>query len=503
MDLSVLLFLLFSFAVWASFALRSNSRPRNPSKLPLPPGPKPFPIIGNILELGPNPHHSLTKLSKTYGPLISLKLGTLTTVVASSPETARAVLQQYDHLCSNRSVPAAVHALDHHKFGLAPSPVNDRWRRLRKICKEQMFSVSRLDSSQELRREKLHQLMDYVQECSITGRALDIGREAFTTSLNLIFASLFSVDFAVLYGSDSSQEIKDMVWKNTEASGKPNLADYFPFLRPVDPQGLLRRKTLIYKKFFEIFDGIIGQRLQSRRASGGPMSKNDMLEALLDLNQKNESELSFNEINHLLLDLFIAGTDTSSTTIEWVMTELMSNPEKMVKVRNELLNVVGQNERVQEADISRIPYLQAVIKETFRLHPVVPFLLPHKATEDIEINGRVIPQNAQVLVNVYAIGRDANLWPEPDRFVPERFLEQEINYHGRHFELIPFGSGRRICPGLPLAHRMVHLVIASLIHNFDWKLEGEIQPGQIDMSEKFGLTLQKATPLKIIPLKLK
>ncbi|KAG8391714.1 hypothetical protein BUALT_Bualt01G0215900 [Buddleja alternifolia] len=232
------------------------------------------------------------------------------------------------------------------------------------------------------------------------------------------------------------------------------------------------------------------------------MSENDMLQALLDLNQKDEPELSFDDIKHLLLDLFVAGTDTTSGTVEWAMAELMRNPDKMLKAKNELRNVMRHTKHIQESDITKLPYLQAVVKETFRIHPTVPFLVPHKANEDTEINGQVVPKNAQILVNVWAIGRDSSIWSNPDSFMPERFLEKEIDFRGQHFELIPFGGGRRICVGLPLAYRMVHLMLASLINDFDWKLEEGLNFEELDVTEKFGLSLQKAIPLKAIPIKL-
>ncbi|KAL0464694.1 UNVERIFIED_CONTAM: cytochrome [Sesamum latifolium] len=184
------------------------------------------------------------------------------------------------------------------------------------------------------------------------------------------------------------------------------------------------------------------------------------------------------------------------------MTELLRNPEKMSKARNELRNVVGQKEEIQESDISRLPYLRAVVKETFRLHPAAPLLVPHKAVDDVEINGYIVPKNAQVLVNVWAMGRDSSVWPNPDAFMPERFLETETDVHGQHFELLPFGGGRRICVGLPLAYRMVHLMLATLISSFDWKLEQGLKPEEVDMDERFGLTLQKAIPLKAVPTQL-
>lgn len=185
------------------------------------------------------------------------------------------------------------------------------------------------------------------------------------------------------------------------------------------------------------------------------------------------------------------------------MTELIRNPKEMAKVRNELRTVIGQNgEQVEESDISRLPYLQAVLKETLRLHPAGPLLVPHKAEADTEIDGYTVPKNAQILVNVWAIGRDSSKWPNPDSFEPQRFLGSKVDVKGQDFELIPFGSGRRICPGMPLAHRMVHLVVAMLVHNFDWKLERGIEPQDVDMKEKFEFSLKKAVPLKAVPLKL-
>lgn len=198
-------------------------------------------------------------------------------------------------------------------------------------------------------------------------------------------------------------------------------------------------------------------------------------------------------------DLFVAGVDTTQDTIEWAMAELLRNPDKMVKARAELRQVIGEGVAVKESDISRLPYLQAVVKETFRLHPPTPLLLPHKVETPVNISGFELPKNTQVMVNVWAICRDPALWPNPTRFEPERFLGVEIDYKGTDFELIPFGAGRRICPGLPLGHRVVHLILGSLIHSFDWKLANET-PETIDMSEKLGFTLQKVKPLHAIPV---
>lgn len=193
-------------------------------------------------------------------------------------------------------------------------------------------------------------------------------------------------------------------------------------------------------------------------------------------------------------DLIIAGADTTTDSVQWAMSELIRNPEKLWKAKNELRSVIGENARVQEHDIPKLPYLNAVIKESFRLHPPGPFLIPHKAEVDVEINGYVIPQGAQILVNVWAMGRDSSIWSDPESFQPERFVGSAIDYKGRDFGLIPFGSGRRICPGLPLAHLIVHLMVASMIHKFDWEAQ------DVDMDDVFGLSLHKARPLMASPI---
>lgn len=178
------------------------------------------------------------------------------------------------------------------------------------------------------------------------------------------------------------------------------------------------------------------------------------------------------------------------------MAELLRNPEKLTKAQTEIRQVLGKNKPVEEADISRLPYLQAVVKEAFRLHPAAPLLLPRKAQEDVEIAGFTIPKGAQIMVNVWAMGRDPRSWENPESFEPERFLGSEIDVRGRSFELIPFGGGRRICPGLPLAMRMMHLMLGSLIGFFDWKVEDGFE---VNMEDKFGVTVEMAHPLRAIP----
>ncbi|WMV47015.1 hypothetical protein MTR67_040400 [Solanum verrucosum] len=204
----------------------------------------------------------------------------------------------------------------------------------------------------------------------------------------------------------------------------------------------------------------------------------------------------------LTQDMFVAGSDTTSNTLEWAMAELLKNPHTLEKAQEELAQVIGRGKLIDEADVAKLSYLRCVVKETFRIHPPAPFLIPRKAVEDVEFCGYIIPKDSQVLVNIWAIRHDSSLWEDPLDFKPERFWESDIDVRGQNFELIPFGAGRRICPGLPLAIKMVPVTLGSILNTFNWKLHGGIAPKDLDMEEKFGITLGKAQPLLAIPVPL-
>ncbi|WJZ82342.1 hypothetical protein VitviT2T_002109 [Vitis vinifera] len=493
--------LLCFLAAWTSiYIMFSARRGRKHAAHKLPPGPVPLPIIGSLLNLGNRPHESLANLAKTYGPIMTLKLGYVTTIVISSAPMAKEVLQKQDLSFCNRSIPDAIRAAKHNQLSMAWLPVSTTWRALRRTCNSHLFTPQKLDSNTHLRHQKVQELLANVEQSCQAGGPVDIGQEAFRTSLNLLSNTIFSVDLVDPI-SETAQEFKELVRGVMEEAGKPNLVDYFPVLRRIDPQSIRRRLTIYFGRMIEIFDRMIKQRLQLRKNQGS-IASSDVLDVLLNISEDNSSEIERSHMEHLLLDLFAAGTDTTSSTLEWAMAELLHNPETLLKARMELLQTIGQDKQVKESDISRLPYLQAVVKETFRLHPAVPFLLPRRVEGDADIDGFAVPKNAQVLVNAWAIGRDPNTWENPNSFVPERFLGLDMDVKGQNFELIPFGAGRRICPGLPLAIRMVHLMLASLIHSYDWKLEDGVTPENMNMEERYGISLQKAQPLQALPVRV-
>jgi hypothetical protein len=269
------------------------------SRIRLPPGPKPFPLIGNLLELGDKPHISLAKLSQRYGPIISLQLGQLTTVVISSSSLAKEILRTHDHVFSNRTIRDGLHACKHSEYSVAWLPVSARWRNHRKICNLQLFAPKVLDANQANRRVQVLKLIDDVNESMRAGEAVDIGRAAFTTSLNLLSQTIFSVDLADPT-SETVREFKETVSGIMEEIGKPNLVDYFPLLRKVDPQGIRRRLTYHFQKIMLIFDRMIQQRLESRKGNSH-VTTNDMLDTLLNIIEDEREDINMRQIQHLIL----------------------------------------------------------------------------------------------------------------------------------------------------------------------------------------------------------
>lgn len=196
--------------------------------------------------------------------------------------------------------------------------------------------------------------------------------------------------------------------------------------------------------------------------------------------------------------MFVAGSTTTFASLEWAMSELLRNPRAMQTLQKEVRSITGDKEFITETDLNKMEYLKAVIKETFRLHPAVPLLLPRVSTKETTINGYDIPAGTQVIINAWSIHRDPSIWNEPNEFNPERFINSGIDFKGQHFNLIPFGAGRRGCPGILFGTANIELVIANLMQKFDWALPDNADGKSLDMVEYPGLTTHRDTPLILI-----
>ncbi|PIA50592.1 hypothetical protein AQUCO_01200057v1 [Aquilegia coerulea] len=467
-------------------------------KKQLPPGPPGWPVIGNLFNLHGAPHHSLASLSKKYGPVLWLRFGFVNTMVISSADAAMELFKNHDLTFADRKSNEVMRVDGFDQGLISLCQYGPYWRMLRRIYATELFSSKRIKATETLRANCVDKLKKWICEEGQKKVAIEIARFVALGSFNVISNATLSKDNIIDPQSKDGTEFFGSINRAIELCGKPNVADFFPFLRWLDPQGIKKNTQGAIVQPLNFATGFLKERIEWQKSH--ITSRKDFLDLMLEF-QGNEKDgeptkLSEKNISILILGLFIASTDTTSTTIEWAMSELLHNPNIMRNVQAELDQVVGKSRKVEESDIGKLQYLQAVVKETLRLHPPVPLLVPRRARKNTVFMGYSIPKDTQLLVNVWAIGRDPVSWDDPLSFNPERFLNSSVDYKGQHFQFLPFGAGRRMCAGIMLAERMLHLVLGSLIHSFEWSLEDGITPETIDMRERFGITLRKADPLK-------
>nr|GMC91327.1 cytochrome P450 CYP736A12-like [Ipomoea batatas] len=464
----------------------------------LPPGPRGLPILGHFHLVGKNPHQDLHKLAKTYGPIMHLRFGLVHNIVASTPEAAKQFLKTHDLNFATRPPSQAAKYISNGQKGLSFGQYGPYWRNVRKLCTLEFLSNLKINSYQSLRREELCLLVESIKQAAQNGESVDLSSKASSLSANMSCRMVFGKKYE---DKDLGEKgFKAAIQEAVTITAIPNLGDYFPLLGKLDVQGLTKRMKAVGKLFDEFLEKIINDH-EEATSKGKAQTTKDFVDTILEIMKSGQSSVQFTRehVKSVMLDILIASIDTSSSVIEWTMSELFRHPEIMKKVKEEIESHVGLDRMVEESDLEHFKYLEIVIKESLRMHPVVPLLLPHAAIEDCEVDGFHIPKGATVTVNVWAIGRDPNVWSDPEKFFPERFNKSSLEYRGQDFELLPFGSGRRSCPGMQLGITVVRLVVAQLLHCFDWKLPNGMLPKDLDMTEESGLSLSRAEHLRAIP----
>ncbi|KAM3289968.1 cytochrome 71AU50 [Capsicum chacoense] len=461
-----------------------------------PPGPKGIPILGHLLLLGENPTQDFHKLSLKHGPIMYLKLGLLPTYVISSPESAEKILKTYDHVFASRPHNETAQYISYGQRNLIFSKYGAYWRNMKKLCTVHLLSNMKINSFRSTRSEEIALMIKAIKDVARGhGRvAVDLSAQVSSLSANLSCLMVFGKKF--MDEDLGKRGFKSLVQEVTQLAATPNLGDVFPFLGVIDLQGLTRRMKDTAKVLDEFVEKIIDEHVHDV-----DQKKNkDFVDTMMAIMQSGEAEFQFDRrhVKAVLLDMLVASIDTSSSSIEWMLSELLKNPDIMKKLQIELEEVVGLHRMVEESDLENLKYLNMVFKESFRLHAAAPLLL-HEAMEDCMIDDFCIKKGSQVIVNAYTVHRDPNYWPEADKFLPERFLESNVDVRGRDFQLLPFGSGRRSCPGMQLALIIVRLVVAQLVHCFDWKLPNDMQPKDLDMTEQFGIVIGRANHLMAVP----
>ncbi|KAJ7546666.1 hypothetical protein O6H91_08G049700 [Diphasiastrum complanatum] len=458
-------------------------------KLNLPPAPPALPLIGHLHLLGTLPHQSVAQLAHKYGPLMYLRLGSVGTAVVSSKELAT----EFQIFASRpRMLAGKILLYDYTDVGYAE--YGPYWRGIRKICQLELFTPKRMEASKHIRIEEAYSMVKSIRDQCEGGKAVDVHSEIYGLTRSIIARMVLNKKY---FASDSKEalEFKEVVIAHFHLLGVLNLSDFIPYLGWLDVQGYERQMKAVRKRMDSILDRII-QEHQEKKPDVSTDASLDFIDVLLSLeNNENYERLSIDNIKAVAVDMLASATDTSAVTIEWALSEILLNPLVQQKAQQELDHVVGHERKVEEADIPQLKYLQSIVKETFRLHPAGPFLVPHESTQAVQVAGYDIPAKTLLLVNAWAIGRDPSTWERALDFYPERFLHSNIDVRGQDFELIPFGSGRRGCPGLSLGLASVQLGLAVLLQSYEWSLPSS---QKLDMSEMFGLTLPKAVPLHAI-----
>ncbi|XP_009767392.1 cytochrome P450 71AU50-like [Nicotiana tabacum] len=460
----------------------------------LPPGPIGIPILGHLHLIGKNAHQDLYKLAKKYGPFMYLRLGLVPTIIVSSPETVEKVLKTYDHVFASRPHNEASQYISYGQRNLIFSKYGSYWRNMRKLCTLQLLTSQKVNSYQSSRKEEVYILVKSIKQAAQDGVAVDLSAKVSSLNANLSCLMVFGKKF--MDEDLDKRGFKSIVQEVAHLAVTPNLGDFFPYLGVLDLQGLTGRLKALSKFFDEFLEKIIEEHVQSKEQR----ETEDFVDTMMAIMQSGEAGFEFDRrhVKAILLDMLTASMDTSATSVEWILSELLRHPQVMKKLQKELEEVVGLDRMVEESDLENLKYLDMVIKEALRLHSVAP-LLNHESIEDCVVDGFFVQKGSRIIVNVYAAQRDSNAWPEPDKFFPERFVESNVDLRGHDFQLLPFGSGRRSCPGMQLGIIIVRLVVAQLVHCFDWELPNGMQPSELDMSEQFGLVTYRAKHLMAVP----
>lgn len=446
-----------------------------------------FDIQGTI------PHQKLYHLIPEFGPVLRLKLGSVNTLVIQSANAAAELFKNHDQVFCDRKCGDVFSALDYNKGSLIMGRYGPYWRMLRRLCMSELMSAKNINQTVHIRRKCVQEMALNLEK---EEGEVNLSYVLFIMTFNLIGNLVLSRDLADK-GSKEGREFQEAMQKFIEWAAMPNVSDFLPSLKWLDLQGIKKNMERDMGRVMEIIGRFVKDRIEEKKTVKEKEAK-DFLDVVLE-HQAGTEELTDHNVVIFILELFIAGSETSSNTMEWAMAELLRSPDTRRKAKEELDRVVGPSREVEESDMEQLPYLQAVIKETLRLHPPGPFLIPRNSMADSNFMGYFIPKDTQVLVNAWAIGRDPDAWVDPLVFKPERFLGSKIDYKGQNFEFIPFGSGRRICAGMLLAHRFLHLGLATLLHRFNWVLPTNTTPESLDMSEKNGIAVRKLVPLKAIP----
>ncbi|XP_072973181.1 indole-2-monooxygenase-like [Typha angustifolia] len=471
---------------------------RRTQKTNLPPSPPKLPIIGNLHQVGALPHRSLYSLSKKHGPLMLLHLGEVPMLVVSSPEMAQVVMRTRDHIFASRPLSKGSDILFYGAKDIAFGPYSEQWRQAKKLCTMHLLSAKKVQSFKHAREEEVSFAMAKIYKAQESSKPINLS-ELLNAFANDITCRVVSGKFFREGGRNIL--FRELIERSVEILGGFNLVDFFPSSVWMDFfTRFSSRAREVAKRWDDVLEDVIKEH-SMKRVKGSTQESGDFVDVLLSLEDDLQMEygLTKDHLKALLLDLIFGGTDTSYITLEWAMAELMKDQKVMKKLQEEIRKIVNKKRMVKDEDLIEMSYLRAVIKEILRLHPAISLLIPRESMEDCQIERYLIPKGTKVIINAWTINRDPKFWEAAEEFHPERFIENSIDYKGNNFQFIPFGAGRRICPGLGFAISSMELMLANLVYHFDWELPRCVVTEEINMAENPGITMRMKENLYLIP----
>ncbi|XP_021729908.1 cytochrome P450 83B1-like [Chenopodium quinoa] len=495
----MILLLIFLATISLIFLLqkRRKNEPFNP-----PPGPKRLPIIGNLHQFDPSkPHIYFAKLAKIYGPILATRFGSAQAVVVQSAKTAKEVLHTQDLNFCYRPSMIATERLSYKGLDLAFAQSYGYFREIKKICVVHLLSSKRVESFTPIRQEEVLRMVNKISTQISSGlETVNLSELLMSFACSNICRIAFGKRYDENEGSNRSR-FQDLLKDVQAMFATFFFTDYFPFIGWLDKlTGQSSRLEKTFKGLDVFYDEIISDHLDPNRPES---EAEDLIDVLLHLRKERAFtfDLTLDHIKGVLMNMFVGGSDTNSAMVVWAMTELIKSPTAMKKVQKEIRNSAKNKDYISADDLPKLEYFKAVVKETLRLRPPVPMLIVRKTLKKCTIEGYDILPKTLVFVNVWTIGRDPEYWKNPEIFMPERFMGSSIDYKGQNFEFIPFGAGRKMCPGMLLAVANFELALANLLFSFDWELPAGMKIQDIDTDTLPGLTMNKKNPLCLVARK--
>lgn len=488
LPISIFLFLLLAYKLYQRL------------KFKLPPGPRPWPVVGNLYDIKPVRFRCFSEWSQAYGPIISVWFGSTLNVVVSNSELAKEVLKENDQQLADRHRSRSAAKFSRDGTDLIWADYGPHYVKVRKVCTLELFSPKRLEALRPIREDEVTAMVESIfKDCAHPDndrKSLLVKKYLGAVAFNNITRLAFGKRFENSEGKMDEQglEFKAIVANGLKLGASLAMAEHIPWLRwmfPLEEEAFAKHGA----RRDRLTRSIMEEHTLARQKSG---VKQHFVDALLTLQEKYD--LSEDTIIGLLWDMITAGMDTTAISVEWGMAELIKNPRVQQKAQEELDRVIGSERILTEPDFTNLPYLQCVAKETLRLHPPTPLMLPHRANASVKIGGYDIPKGSNVHINVWAIARDPAVWRDPLEFRPERFMEEDVDMKGHDFRLLPFGAGRRVCPGAQLGINLVTSMLGHLLHHFKWSPPEGVKSEEIDMSENPGLVTYMRTPLQAVAI---